>query len=266
MKTGFVDFHSHGCWGIDDGVQTRDEAVFFLKTAVDTGMKTVFCTPHMMPNGKFDNDRESILEAVQRLRELSVEQGIDLEVRHGSELYLNDDALTHVESGKILTLEGTNCLLVEFNRHGADWAWVNRQLYEIARLGYQLLIAHPERYFSDTKVMDETVDLWLAEGYWMQVNSTSLLGMQGDRVAKNAWRLLEGGKIHLIASDAHHGQDRRTCRLDDIYATCVRRIGEERSDRLFYANPQKVLNQQPIMTIEASVGWIDRILQRISLK
>ena len=96
MKMEFVDFHSHGCWGIDDGVDTKDEAVLFLQTAVNSNIKILFCTPHMIPQGKYDNSVEGILEAVGQLKKLALEKGFDIDIRSGCELFLNEFALDRI--------------------------------------------------------------------------------------------------------------------------------------------------------------------------
>jgi protein-tyrosine phosphatase len=265
MKTEFVDFHSHGCWGIDDGVDTKDEAVLFLQTAVESGTKILFCTPHMIPQGKFDNQASTIIDAVNALKRLALECGFALEIRHGCEFYLNEYAVDRIVEGCYLTLEGTDCLLVEFSRIGTDWRVVNDRLYEASLLVGSIIIAHPERYFSDDHDMETTVDEWLANGYLLQINATSLLNVHGEHVARNAWKLLENGKIHLISSDAHHGSQRRTCRLDDIYASCMQRLGKARAEKLFIENPSLILEGKKPSTIpKLEKACLKQLLRRIS--
>ncbi|HAM63595.1 MAG: hypothetical protein A2Y20_01490 [Firmicutes bacterium GWF2_51_9] len=266
MKTGFVDFHSHGCWGIDDGVQTKDEAVLFLQTAQSTGIKTIFCTPHMIPQGKYDASIETIRRAVDELRELALSLGLDVEIRGGSELYLNEFAVDRISNQRFVLLEGVDGLLVEFSRSGADWREINERLYEISLVVDTIVIAHPERYFRDPNEMFRVVDEWLGNGYLLQLNSTSLLGAHGENNFRNAWNLLESGKVHLVASDAHAGEGRRTCRLDDVYAVVLKRLGKNRTHQLFFTNPQEVLARRkpdPVIAKRSLTKHIKRWISRI---
>ena len=266
MKTGFVDFHSHGCWGIDDGVQTKDEAVLFLQTAQSTGIKTIFCTPHMIPQGKYDVSIETITRAVEELSELALSLGLDLEIREGSELYLNEYAVDRISSRRFVLLEGVDGLLVEFSRSGADWREINDRLYEISLVVDTIVIAHPERYFRDENEMFQIVDGWLGNGYLLQLNSTSLLGAHGENNHRNAWSLLEAGKVHLVASDAHAGEGRRTCRLDDVYAVVEKKLGKNRANQLFFTNPQEVLARHkpdPVFAKPSLMKHVKRWISRI---
>lgn len=45
---GFTDWHSHIFPGVDDGVQTMDEALEILALYERRGVKEVWLTPHIM--------------------------------------------------------------------------------------------------------------------------------------------------------------------------------------------------------------------------
>ena len=52
--TGFVDLHCHWIPGVDDCVESLDDAVGLLRSLAGLGFSRVVATPHMRP-GLFDN-------------------------------------------------------------------------------------------------------------------------------------------------------------------------------------------------------------------
>ena len=61
---GFIDWHCHILPGVDDGVQTMEEALEILAKYDELGVKEVWLTPHIM---------EDIPNATQHLKERFIE-------------------------------------------------------------------------------------------------------------------------------------------------------------------------------------------------
>ena len=70
-----IDLHTHILPGVDDGVQTEDEAVEFARVAAADGIEVIVATPHCK-EGSWFHDRASVLRHVERLRGRLEEHGI----------------------------------------------------------------------------------------------------------------------------------------------------------------------------------------------
>ena len=60
-----VDMHSHLLPGIDDGLQTLEETVDYIKALQGIGYKKFICTPHIL-SGVHNNSTETILPKLDR--------------------------------------------------------------------------------------------------------------------------------------------------------------------------------------------------------
>jgi len=247
-----IDFHSHGCWGIDDGVKDEQEALLFLSTAQRAGTRTLFCTPHMIPHGKYDTRQEEICEAVERLRKVALLNSIDMKIMMGSEFHLNEYSLEWFNNGLCVPYEGTNMLLVELDKNKTSQRAADDWMYEISRDNMRLMIAHPERYFTSIEEMFIQAKEWIKNGYYLQINRTSLLGLESPMVTKLAWKLVREGCVHIISSDAHRGAGKRVCRLDDVYDLLVAKIGKVKADVLFFENPKRIFRNEDLIMISRS--------------
>ena len=110
------------------------------------------------------------------------------------------------------------------------------------------VIAHVERYFRNG-LDEEVVEDWRDAGYVIQVNRTSLLGMHGKTIQKNAWKLVDQGLAHVVATDTHQTDGPRITRLSDVYAEIARRNGEEVADLLLVENPARILRDKPVLDV-----------------
>jgi tyrosine-protein phosphatase YwqE len=74
-----------------------------------------------------------------------------------------------------------------------------------------------------------------------------------------AWRMLERGLVHFVASDAHDPQYRPP-RLDLARELVVRKMGEDAAELLFTANPSIVVDGRSAALVHAAAaqskrGW-----------
>jgi len=100
----------------------------------------------------------------------------------------------------------------------------------IEAAGLVPLIAHPERTEA-VRARPAFAEELAERGWPLQVNSTSLLGRHGPEAEAIAWRVVENGHAHAVASDGHRLT--RPARLDDAYKLVVARVGEEAAAPLF---------------------------------
>ncbi|OPZ97320.1 MAG: Tyrosine-protein phosphatase YwqE [Bacteroidetes bacterium ADurb.Bin408] len=116
--------------------------------------------------------------------------------------YLIDDGFEKIfKEGRLLTM-GKKYILVElsyYNMHHGFYALV----FDLQIAGYQVILAHPERYsyFHDKWPVYEDLK---ARGILFQLNTISLTGCYSPKVQKVAEKLIDMGFYDFVATDMHN--------------------------------------------------------------
>ncbi|MDP3306601.1 MAG: CpsB/CapC family capsule biosynthesis tyrosine phosphatase [Erysipelotrichaceae bacterium] len=253
MKNKFVDTHCHALWDFDDGVKSMDESLALLRCAQITGIVTLFVTPHI--NGIYNPTQEEIKSKTQELIDLKNQNSIPIEVKYACEFRVSDESMQEIIDKKYVCYQDTDYLLVEFVRRIIDLRLIEDALYELKILGVKPIIAHPERYFDSERQAIDYCKKWLSWGAFFQINRTSLLGFHGERIDKISWRLVSEGLAHIVASDAHQGEGRRECRLDDVHGAIERRFTTSIADDLCIHNPKALSLNEELKQISVKKPW-----------
>ena len=258
----FIDLHCHMAWDIDDGIDSRAEAQQALQQARVDGIVKLAATPHFIPGAQKEADVREMDQRIRELRELGKEYGVT--IYSGCEMFLNDDYLDMVDGKYYNTINESRYLLCEFDvrKDIEKNSYADEQLYELSIRGLTPMIAHAERYFhKDIDV--NRVKEWINNGYVIQMNRTSLLGMHGSQIQKNARRRLEEGLVHIVASDAHRTGGNRICRLSDVYQEIVKVTDTASAELLCTINPQHVLQDEDVERMAVRKrSWLQRMRRR----
>lgn len=192
---GFTDWHSHILPGVDDGVQTMEEALQILAEYEKLGIKEVWLTPHIM---------EDIPNATaglrQRFAELQEAYRGKIALHLASENMLDNLFEERLAKNDLLPLgnDGKH-LLVETSYFNPPVGFQNI-LLRIKSKGYYPVLAHPERYI----YMDDAFYKNLKSlGILFQLNLPSFAGLYVDEVRKKAKQLLKKGMYDLAGTDLH---------------------------------------------------------------
>lgn len=210
---------------MDDGPRDERGALEMLRVAEGEGITTVIATPHA-----HHADPLLVPAAVKVLNELAEREGIGVTILPGSEVRIAADLLERRAEGRLLTLNGSDYLLLElYLSRSQEWR-VEVVLSVIDRLldaGLRPVLAHPERY--PFVVRDPAAITPLVErGVLAQLNAPSLTGYHGKSAQVTARELLARDLVHLIASDAHNPQWRPP-RLREAYEEVTRLAGAART-------------------------------------
>lgn len=210
---GMTDMHAHLLPGVDDGVQSAEDAVLTLERLREAGIRRVFCTPHVMDD--LYGNRAQVLR--HRFEAFVSQISVDVEIRLAAEYMLDKGFLFHLKEG-LLTYDGRH-VLVETSYMSAPPA-LEEMLYEIDLSGYCPVLAHPERYIYMSRKQYEM--LW-RRGCAFQLNLLSLCGYYGKEVRERAKWILGMGFYRFVGTDIHKVSqvdffqsvktDRRTDRL-----------------------------------------------------
>ncbi len=201
-----IDIHTHILPGVDDGVETEDEAVAFARVAVADGIRTLVATPHCK-DGFAVNERPGVLAAVARLRDRLAAEAVALEVLPGAEVHLCPDLPERVRDGRAPTLaDNGRTLLLELStsQYPVD---LESLVFHLKLAGIIPVLAHPERirYFQDdVRRYESAVRL----GAYGQLTAGSLTGTFGEAAQEFSEELLQKRLVHVLASDSHDARDR----------------------------------------------------------
>ena len=216
----FIDIHTHILYGIDDGAKTEAESKEMLTLARADGTDTFIFTPHCTSE-EFDTEKVRAVAA-----SLCDTPLVGCEV-----LYRGAGTAEMLKSGRIPTLAGSDCVLVEFG-FGVDIATLLKAVHEITSLGLTPIIAHPERY---RLITAKDVGALIDAGALIQLNADSVMGKNGFSVKLKSAAILKAEFAHFIASDCHDTKG-RTPVLSRCFDTVSKKYGAEYAEELFYGN------------------------------
>ena len=195
-----IDLHSHLIPGIDDGSKSIEESLEILRAMRALGYEKVITTPHVMADA-YQNSTQAILEGLHRLKEAVAAEDIKIEIEAAAEYYLDEELVTRLERGDILTI-ANEYLLFETSYFSKPLNF-EEVVFEMQTKGYKPLLAHPERYryISDPR---EEFGRMKKLGIFFQLDINSLRGYYGKQAMKHAHLLSEWGIIDFLGSDVHH--------------------------------------------------------------
>ena len=196
-----IDIHSHIIPGIDDGVETLEDAVAMVSKMQNLGFTHMITTPHVIWDC-YRNNPETILKGLADVRAASKEAGLTIHIDAAAEYFIDEHftEMLAAGGGDILKLPG-NRILVELP-YSTPLMNTQETLFSIIEQGYQPILAHPERYtyfYSDPTIYKKLVD----QGCELQVNALSLSGYYGENISKMAEWLLKNELITFLGTDAH---------------------------------------------------------------
>jgi len=200
IPINYVDIHSHVLPGIDDGAQHINDSMFLLESMISCNFSKVIATPHTMQT-VWNNTSETINGALNLVQTELPKLAGQLRIECASEYYLDDNLMKLVQKEKLLSLK-ENYILIEMSYMNAP-IQLYEFLFELQLKGYQLVLAHPERYnfFHNKKKEYEKLK---KVGCLFQLNLLSTVGYYGKNVTEIADYLLKENLYDFVGSDIHH--------------------------------------------------------------
>ena len=180
---GFTDYHSHILPGVDDGVQTMDEALEIIRLYEELGVKAVWLTPHIM-----EDIPNTTAHLRDRFAELQAAYTGGVQLHLAAENMLDNLFGERLEKNDLLPLgENSDHLLVETSYFSPPMGLSNI-LFRIKAKGYYPVLAHPERYvYMSESDYRQLIDM----GVKFQLNLFSLTGAYGKTTKKKAEWLMK---------------------------------------------------------------------------
>ncbi len=232
-----IDLHCHILPGIDDGAPDLDVSLAMARMAVDDGISTVACTPHIMP-GVYNNVGANIRVLVKGLQAALYSEEIPLALVSGADAHMDPSLLAGLRSGAVPTVGGSRYFLFEPPHHVAP-PRLDEFAFQLVTAGYIPILTHPER-LSWIDAHFDIIQRLSGSGVLMQLTAGSVLGKFGRRPRYWAERILDEGMADLLASDAHNvgGRPPQMAAARDVVA---KRCGAATAQRLVAGTPLAIL-------------------------
>lgn len=232
-----IDFHAHILPGLDDGIQTMEEAENVLKEAKRAGFNKIICTTHY--SNYYVENEETRKNKLKDLQEKA--DGIELVI--GSEVYarINIDKL--FENGEASTLNNSKYVLYEMPLH-KEYPMYKNLVIDLISAGYKPILAHPERYKTiqdDPKKIEELLEL----GVYLQSNFMSIEGLYGSKCKKTVELLLKHNMISFLGTDVHSINDFYP-HVKNASKKIIKIIGENNFNKLTNINPEMVCENKEV--------------------
>lgn len=227
-----IDIHTHILPNLDDGSGDINTTIKMLEQEISTGVTDVVFTPHVV-RGEFSS-KEDILKCYMDCLEKFPK---DIRYYLGSEIFYYKNMLNDIDKGNHITINNSKSFLMEFSMHSKPNDY--EDFFYVAKLrGYKVVVAHPERYsYFDLNFIDTI----RAYGGFVQVNSSSILGLHSKQAKKNAHILLKKGLVDFIASDSHNCSN-RCPNLDVCYEYVNKKFGKDKANKIFIENKELFLS------------------------
>lgn len=233
------DLHNHILPGLDDGCKNEEESLKMLEEIISSGVREIVFTPHYIVDTKYTANNKEKQKAFLKLKKIIEKNNLPIKVYLGNEIFFCDNILELIKKGEISPINDSKCLLIEFSM--MDLPYTAKNVFEeLISAGYEVILAHPERYYFVKKNMDILND-FVSMGVHLQGNYTSLFGKYGRESKKVLKKLLKRGMIDILASDTHHeviGDEKSLRRKLKWY------LKDEEIDKLLFKNFDEFINNK----------------------
>ena len=177
------------------------------------GIKKVIATPHSMADG-YVNSNEKIIKLRDELREAAKANGINIELDAAAEYYADEAFMDKIARKDLLTM-GKRYVLMELS-YVSKPQNVGEIVYKLQVAGYDLILAHPERYPYYHEEDFSSYESLKDRKVFFQINIPSLVGRYGAGAEYTAKRMIDEGMVEFVGSDLH------TLNSFEVLRTCLK--------------------------------------------
>jgi protein-tyrosine phosphatase len=257
-----IDMHTHVLFGVDDGAKTIENSLDLIKEEVNKGVSKIILTPHFKKRHG-ETNVEKIVENFKVLKEIVSEENLNVELFLGSEVYLDHNYYDTIWKEPIITLAGSDYVLIEFSMTDAPKN-IPEICYEANLKGFIPIIAHVERYdilYDNTQLIKDILN----EGAHFQINASTVVNKEDKVSSKFVNYLLKNELVSFVASDVHN-RDSRAFYLDKAYSVVNKMCSHSYAEKIFKENQDKVIMNKYFDSpkIEQKKGFISKLFNKKS--
>jgi tyrosine-protein phosphatase YwqE len=198
-----TDIHSHLLPGLDDGVQSFEDAEEIILRFIHAGYQKLITTPHIMSDA-YRNTPAGIRSRLAELNHYLENKNIHIQLEAAAEYYMDEAFIKSIEGNQEILTFGKKYVLFETN-FMTEPLHLKEFIFTATTKGYQLVLAHPERYVYLQNDLAKAEDL-INRGVYFQINTSSLTGYYSREAQRTAYKLIDKGWVHMMGSDCHSFQ------------------------------------------------------------
>lgn len=208
-----TDMHCHLLPLVDDGSKSLEESLEVMVAMKECGFEEIRLTPHFnyprFPN-KADDIKQRYTNFCNEVEANKGNRQIPRMTSVSGEFQVGDGFVEYLEAGDLLTYKFTDpsqcsekgLLLIEFSLHQKRMG-LDEMLFRLQMEGYDVILAHPERYpYYDAH--SDTLERFKEQGVYFQANILSLDGFYGEAAQKKAYEFIENGWVEFLGTDMHN--------------------------------------------------------------
>jgi protein-tyrosine phosphatase len=233
-----IETHSHCIAMVDDGPKTLEMSLKMLHMAKLDGVTEIIATPHYRM-GRYENEQVGI--EFEKLTLEAQKAGLEIVLHLGNEIYLDEESIKPLienQANKPYTMAGSRYVLIELPFMKL-YPIHEDMLYRIQLAGYQIILAHIERYpyfISHSELLESLIK----RGLYGQITGRWIID---KKTRKLAIKWIKQGYVQLVATDAHDA-DTRPTHMTEAYDIIKRYLSEEVAKTLCIENPKRIINDQ----------------------
>lgn len=198
-----IDIHTHILPCVDDGADSFETALNMIELEINDDVDEIILTPHYFNNGLSFTDWNKVVNQYEILKEKCQEKRIKISL--GAEIYYTKEILNEAIHNRIITLNGTKFILIEFSLI-QNYYDIPLIIDELIYLGYKPILAHAERY-SYLSIKD-IMNIKKSGGF-IQVNTTSINGGFGKQIQRKVKTMFKCNCVDFISTDCHNEKVRK---------------------------------------------------------
>lgn len=236
----YIDMHSHILPGVDDGARNIEETCKMLQIAYNEGIRVIVATPHHH-NKRGMATLGQLKEQLALVREEAKKISDDFRVYLGAEVFFGHDVPEELKKHEIATFNGSDYVMLEFSPTD-DFGYIQNAVQTVQMTGYQVIIAHAERYQCLMKNLDLLEHL-VNMGAYIQINAGSIVGNSGWGIKRTIAKMMKYELVHFVGTDTHDPEHRPPA-IEKAAAHVKKKYGDAYADKIFYGNGIKVLKNE----------------------
>lgn len=235
-----IDIHAHILPGVDDGSRSLEESVEMVRELASYGVTDIIATPHYMNETIFMSPRMKNVELLLKLREQLAAQKINVNISLGNEIYIDKAIADLIDTGLISTMVDSKYILVELPING-EFPNYEDILQDLMDAGYQVILAHPERYGivqQDYEIVRNLREM----GILLQSNLGSVSGKYGKEAKRTVKKLIQDKMIFAFGSDMHRPGGEKYFELSQ--KKLAKYYDERELRKVLVTNPKKLFAEE----------------------
>jgi tyrosine-protein phosphatase YwqE len=177
-----------------------DDSIFLIRKLQSLGFKKLVTSPHVMADG-YMNSTEVIMKGRDEVRAALKQNFIDIEFDAAAEYNIDESLYEKIEKKDLLVV-GKNYILVEMPFISKP-AIMGDIVYKLQIAGYNVILAHPERYGYFHESSFEQYKSLKDRNLFFQINIGSLSGTYGKPARYSAEKMIDNNMVDFIGTDLH---------------------------------------------------------------